>query len=187
MFTGISLSPDVEIKLAAVLKELRPLAPINWSPVENLHITCKFIGVWPENGLADLTAALERIPVSGSIPIHISGFGCFPNARRPHSLFADVKAEPSLVALAKAIDAVLKPMGCKPEDREYRPHVTLARIKNQTDIRGLQQRIADYSDSHFGGFDCRQFHLYLSRPESGRSVYTKLATYDLMREKNENS
>ena len=36
----------------------KPLARINWSPVDNLHITTKFIGEWPEARLDEIKRAL---------------------------------------------------------------------------------------------------------------------------------
>ena len=44
LFTAIAIPRRVLDNLARLLKELRPLAPVHWSPVENLHVTTKFIG-----------------------------------------------------------------------------------------------------------------------------------------------
>ena len=46
-----------------LLRELRPLAPLNWSPMENLHITSKFIGEWPEQRLGELKQRSTEIAV----------------------------------------------------------------------------------------------------------------------------
>ena len=46
LFTGLDLSGDVLANLANLLARLRPSARIRWTPVENLHITTKFIGEW---------------------------------------------------------------------------------------------------------------------------------------------
>ncbi len=92
LFTGIAISHHVLERLARVLEELRPLAPLNWSPVENLHITSKFIGEWPEERLSELQAALENISPPSGFEMTIAGFGYFPNPRRPRTLFAGVQA-----------------------------------------------------------------------------------------------
>lgn len=194
LFTGIALASNVVEKLSAALAELRPTARVNWAPVENLHITSKFIGDWPDDRLSALTDSLRTVAVTGPIPIAISGFGFFPNPHHPHSFFAGVQAGPGLVELAVAIDKALLPLGLPAETRAYRPHVTLARIKASNDIRGLREHVADMTDSDFGSYDARDFNLYLSQQAShgpthattGRSIYTKLATYDLMRENNAN-
>jgi 2'-5' RNA ligase len=91
--------------------------------------------------------------------------------------------EKKLTELAASIDHALLPLGLAAETRAYRPHVTLARIKANADIQGLREHIAAMSDFDFGSFDAHEFHLYESKPSARGSVYKKLATYDLMREK----
>jgi 2'-5' RNA ligase len=183
LFTGIALAPAVIEKLSAAVEELRPDARINWSPLENLHITCRFIGVWHEERLADLKTALETVAHTGPVAIGISRLGFMPNPHRPHFLFAGVQAAPALAALVGALDRALLPLVVVAETRAYRPHVTLARIKAHADIRGLREHTAAMSDFDFGSFDAHEFHLYESKPSALGSVYKKLATYDLMREK----
>lgn len=184
LFTGIALAPNVAERLSAAVCELRPTARINWTSDENLHITSKFIGEWREDRLSALTDALCAVAVAGPIPITVSRFGFFPNPHHPHSFYAGVQAGPGLAELAAAIDRALLPLGLAPEARAYRPHVTLARTKGAGDTRGLREYIAAMTDLGFGSFEAWNFHLYLSKPSSRGSAYTKLATYDLMREKN---
>ncbi len=191
LFTGIALSPAVAEKISAALEELLPTARINWSPPENLHITCKFIGAWHEERLKDLRTALNTVTHTGPIAIGVSRFGFMPNPHRPHFLFAGVQAAPALAALVSALDQALLPLGLAAETRAYRPHVTLARIKTggikaDADIRGLREHLAATGDFDFGSFDAHEFHLYESKPSARGSIYKKLATYDLMREKKEN-
>src|ERR1700760_3160588 len=57
LFTALELSPEVLIRLERLTSVLRPEALINWSPLDNLHITTKFIGEWPETRLDDLGGA----------------------------------------------------------------------------------------------------------------------------------
>ncbi len=61
-------------RLGRLLRELRPLAPLNWSPLENVHITTKFIGAWPEERLEELTHALAEIKPPAAFPVTIAGF-----------------------------------------------------------------------------------------------------------------
>jgi 2'-5' RNA ligase len=183
LFTGIALAPAVVEKISAALTELRPTARVNWTPPENLHITCRFIGAWHEDRLKDLKTTLDTVAHTAPIAIGVSRFGFMPNPHRPHFLFAGVQATPGLAALVNSLDDALQPLGLAAETRAYHPHVTLARIKANADIRGLREHIAAMSDFDFGSFAAHEFHLYESRPSDRGSVYTKLATYDLMREK----
>ena len=183
LFTGIALSPAVIEKISAALTELGPTVRVNWSPIENLHITARFIGAWPEERFNDLKIALNSVPQTGPIPIHIARFGFFPNPHHPHSFFAAVEAAPALTALVAAMNDALFPLGLPAESRPYHPHVTLARIKPPADIRTLREHIAQMTNPDFGAFEVTEFHLYESTPTARGSVYEKLATYDLMREK----
>ena len=175
LFTGISLDAHVAEKLTRILDRLRPSADLKWSPLANLHITTKFIGTWPEERLAELQRALATLPPAGPISITISHFGFFPKPHRPHAFFAGVQAGPELNELAIRIDETVAALGGKKEDRPYLPHVTLARIKNQS-IQGLREQIASMTDFDFGAFQADRFHLYAS--EAG--VYRELSSYSLV-------
>ena len=171
LFTGIALGPAVLNKLTRVLAELQPLAKLNWSPVDNLHITAKFIGAWPDDRLEELKTALAAVPFGRAFEITIAKFGYFPNPHHPHSFFAGVDAGPALPELAAHIDDALLPLGIAKEKRPFTPHLTLARIKGQ-DVRALRQHIAKMTDFDFGTFTASAFHLYLSQPGPASSVHT---------------
>jgi 2'-5' RNA ligase len=179
LFTGIAVARDVRDNLERVLTELRPLAPLKWSPVENLHITSKFIGQWPEERLAELESALDEVICPTDFDVAIAGFGYFPNPHHPRAFFAGVEAGPGLAELAHAIEEALRPLGVAKEHRPYSPHLTLARIKNE-DIRKLREHIAKMTNFDFGTFQVSEFHLYLSKTGPNGSIYTPLATYPLL-------
>jgi 2'-5' RNA ligase len=183
LFTGISLPAEVTNRLEAAIAELQQGVRANWSPAENLHITLKFIGSWPDERLPELEGALQAVRPGPAFRVRVSQLGYFPNPHRPHSLFAGLQTGPELAALAAAVDRATSALGIPAEEREYRPHITLARIKDQSQVRALRGRVAELKDPEFGEFMVRAFHLYESRTEQRGSVYTKLATYDLEREK----
>jgi RNA 2',3'-cyclic 3'-phosphodiesterase len=175
LFTGLAPDPQVIANLARVLGELRPLAQLNWSPVENLHITSKFIGAWPEERLAELQSTLKTARVPTEFPVTVSGFGYFPNPHHPKAFFAGVQASAELAALARQIEEALAGLGVNREDRPYTPHLTLARIRNEN-MRQVREYIAKMTNLDFGTFQASEFHLYLSKPGT---FYTKLATFPL--------
>jgi 2'-5' RNA ligase len=176
LFTGISIASATLENLAELLAELHPLAPVKWSPVENLHITTRFIGEWPETRLAELEQTLGRIEPVGAIDIRIAALDYYPNAGRPRVLFAGVSAGVPLIRLAESIDEALGAVGIKREDRAYSPHLTLARIRNEN-IHKLRERITNMPNIEFGSFEVTEFHLYLSKTSPHRSFYSKLRTY----------
>ena len=65
---------DLTEGIRSFVNRLRPTAQIAWSPIENLHITTKFIGDWPEQRLDEMQRSLASIPVSGAIETSIPNF-----------------------------------------------------------------------------------------------------------------
>jgi 2'-5' RNA ligase len=179
LFTGLDLAAEVVRALDGLLDQLRPAAPIKWILPANLHITTRFIGEWPEDRLADLRAALGRIPSRPPIAIHIRKLGFFPNPHSPRVFWAGVEASPALAAFASETDRVLDSLGLKPEGHPFSPHLTLARIKPPVPLQNLRETIATLPALDFGSFSADRFFLFQSRPAPAGSAYTKLAEFPL--------
>jgi 2'-5' RNA ligase len=97
------------------------------------HLTLQFLG-----NRADLDAvrtALGDLALRPG-PVRLGDFGGFPRERRARVLWLGVvEGGPFLVQLVAAVGALLGPLGYPPEDREYHPHLTLARWKTPADLR----------------------------------------------------
>ena len=184
LFTGISLDDQVTQNLERMLAPLRAAANLRWAAPENLHITSKFIGAWPENRLAELKSALAAIDPPGNLEITITHPDFFPDAYRPRVLLAGVNSGPGLAELAKKIDDALEPLGCPREARPYSPHVTLARIgkdQSRESVLKLGEHVASMTNFNFGSFVAESFALFLSQSSGGGSVYSKLGVWPLGR------
>lgn len=179
LFTGIDLSSEVLANLRSLTGKLQPAARINWSPIANLHITTKFIGEWPETQLAALKAAIEGVRKPAPFEVSVRGLGWFPNQNAPRVFWAGVEAPPALHDLARHTEDALESLGVAREDRRFSPHLTLARVKTPQNLGKFLQTIESLPSTEFGSFQVPAFHLYLSEPGPGGSVYTKLATFQL--------
>jgi 2'-5' RNA ligase len=177
LFTGIDLSPEVVKNLEDLLRRLEPAAQINWSAPENLHITTKFIGEWPEDRLPELTAALGTLPSREPLSIAVEKLGFFPNPHAPRVFWAGVHAGEGLTQLARDTETALAPLSIAKEDRAFSPHLTLARIKTPGKQTALLQAVAKLPSLDFGNFVADRFYLYRSKTAPTGSVYTKLAEF----------
>jgi RNA 2',3'-cyclic 3'-phosphodiesterase len=177
LFTAILLPPETLLRLERLLSALRPEALISWSPLDNLHITTKFIGSWPENRIAELDAALAGIPARASFDIQLHDLGWYPDNRSPRVLWAGVKNCPALLDLAKDIEARLETLGIAKEDRAFSPHLTLARIKHAVPLNRLRERVDELRPADLGSFRAQAFSLFRSDPGSNASVYRSLRDY----------
>src|SRR5579862_9205818 len=129
LFTAIDIPTDLTEALRSFVSRLRPTAKISWSPVENLHVTTKFIGEWPEQRLNEMKRTLASVPVSGSIEVAVKGLGWFPDSHRPRVFWAGVDGGEALRTLARATEGAVAELGVPFEKRDYSPHLTLARIR----------------------------------------------------------
>ncbi len=177
LFTGIDLPEVVLEPLERLLARLRPTAHLKWSPIDNLHITTKFIGGWPEDKLDALKTALGAVAKRPPIGITIGSLGWFPNPHKPHVFWAGVHGGSALSGLARDIEQALDPLGIAAETKAYTPHLTLARISQPAPLSGIQQAVAKLESMEFGRFEAQRFYLYLSHPGAAGSVYTKLSEF----------
>lgn len=103
----------------------------------NWHITLVFIGEFPENRVPYLIERAAQIKVE---PFRLS-FDRLEFWPRPKvaSLCA-ATVPPELQAIVDALNRVLLDLGLKPEDRTYRPHITVARNARPFPTERLAQR-----------------------------------------------
>jgi len=180
LFVAIDIPEDIRSALGDLMKSLRDTCQdARWVRIAGLHVTLKFIGETPSERVADLKSALENIPSRDPIALDFRGLGFFPNARRPRVLWARVEAGPDLAALANAVEKALSPVGIQEEDRNFSPHLTLARFKDAAGVDALQVTIEKAGPLKFGGATATEFHLYQSVLKPGGAEYTRLATFSL--------
>ena len=123
----------------------REKLPVKWVRPENIHLSVKFLGDVDDARESELRDALRRAAGNRGTPrpltLQISGFGVFPDYRRPHVLWAGVTPEPGLELLQHAVEQAFAPLGFPTEARAFRPHVTLARAARDArprDFQGLE-------------------------------------------------
>jgi 2'-5' RNA ligase len=179
LFTGIATPRAVEARIDELVRQLKPLAAIRWSPTSNFHITTKFIGAWPEDRLQEIKDALAGVPRTGAFKIAIRGLGFFPDAQRPRSFWIGVDGGAELKSLASRIDQTCSQLGVVAEKKPYTPHLTLARTEPKAKLEALHMALEKMGSPLLGEFDATVFHLYLSQPGRSGAIYTSLEEFPL--------
>jgi 2'-5' RNA ligase len=177
LFTAIDLPVEMLLRLERLLSVLRPEALIKWSPLDNLHITTKFVGEWPEQRLEELHGVLASLTPRETFEIQVHDLGWFPSDRSPRVLWAGIHAGPELKQLMVETEERLLTLGIAKEEKEANPHLTLARIKNPAPLRSLRKKVEELQPADLGTFSVRHFCLFRSDPGSNASVYRKLREY----------
>ncbi|MBT8102721.1 MAG: RNA 2',3'-cyclic phosphodiesterase [Gammaproteobacteria bacterium] len=103
----------------------------------NWHVTLAFVGDIPEEQLPDLLERAGQIKVK---PFRLSfdRLEFWPRAKVAWMAAATVPAE--LEALIKDLHALLQDFGVVPDDRTYRPHITVVRNARAFTTERLAQR-----------------------------------------------
>lgn len=176
LFTAIDLPDEILLRLERLLAALRQEALVSWTPLDNLHITTKFIGSWPDSRFEELNAALTPLSSRDPFDIELKNLGWFPNARSPRTFWIGVHSE-ALQQLARDTEDCLERLGIPRETREFSPHLTLARVKTPVPLRRLMETAQEMQPAALGHFSASSFALYRSDPGSNASVYRKLREY----------
>lgn len=177
LFTGIAVPEQVAAELARFTDPMRLYANLRWVKPEKLHITTAFIGEWPEDRLEEIQTALGQMKpeIQIPIPVQVARIAWMPSFRFARAIYASVGPYDELAALAAATGETLSSIGVALEDRVYRPHITLARIKGRPDLSALNRQVSDMANAQIARFGAASFHLYLS----ANGTYTKLQEYPL--------
>ena len=103
------------------------LSGARWIDPENYHVTLRFIGDVDGATARDFTHALGEIDAA-PFELRLNGLGSF-GGRKPRAIFAEVAPSEALEALRRANERAAREAGLPPEGRNFKPHVTLARLR----------------------------------------------------------
>ena len=156
--------------LAADLeKTINPEARIRWVPSANYHLTLAFLGDIEHRDLEALHSIAQTVASSTRAgQFRLRGFEWFPSALKPRMLVAVPEPCEPLIALQRQLSRELHRAGFHIEKRPFRPHVTLARLRELVVVPDLSGQIFDLD----GEID--ELVLFSSSQECGSSVYSPL-------------
>lgn len=136
LFVGVPLPREAASEIESIVEGVRamPLAEgardVRWVRLDGLHLTLRFLGPTLPDRIDATTDAVARAAASapGPFEIEFAGAGSFPPGRRPRTLWIGLAAgTESLGDLAGTTQDALVEAGWPPEERPFRPHLTVAR------------------------------------------------------------
>jgi 2'-5' RNA ligase len=179
LFVAMDLSESVRVALAQFCDKLRAEFPsARWVRTEGIHVTLKFIGEVQETLVREIEAALLSVRSEEPVQMSFRGAGFFPDERRPRVFWAAIDASQNLAQIAARIESRLEPLGIARESREFKPHLTLARIQDSRGIEKLHDELRRRGPLDFGSMRTSEMHLYRSELGRGGAKYTRLKTFD---------
>ena len=135
-FLALPLTEEARHQLAHLLSGAipRPLPGRVVRP-ENWHVTLRFLGEVDEVGRDRLLAGLDAADLGPPFTIKWGGLGAFPNPRRATVLWVGMeRGADEAVGVAGLVAEVVEAAGFPPEDRPFKAHMTLSRIRPDQDV-----------------------------------------------------
>lgn len=133
LFTAIEFSESIREGLLELISSFEDFS-LRWTKRENLHLTLKFIGPFPESRLPELREEIEKTLLEiPSFPLKLQRLGVFPNPKRPSAFWVGVDRNETLLQMAKELEEKLEKLDIPREDRPFRAHITLGRMPRRKD------------------------------------------------------
>jgi 2'-5' RNA ligase len=146
---------------------------------DNLHFTVKFLGEVPDEVAHDVDERVAELNLP-AFEVRMQGIGVFPDLGRPRIVWAGVAAgdEPIITSTAESIIEALNGVG-KPEEREFRAHVTIGRVRSSRDIEGLVTFARENEKREFGKTRVASLKLKSSLLTPNGPIYKDIREYAL--------
>ena len=143
LFVAVEIAAVAAAAAAALIDTLRrradrlaPDARITWIPGDRLHVTVRFIGNADEAKAEEIRTVLEPPLAIEPFDLVIHGAGAFPESGAPRVLWAGLGAgRVSLGRVEREVSDRLTRVGVTTGVREYRPHLTLARVRDAAGLK----------------------------------------------------
>lgn len=133
LFLALELGLRERKAIRQATAPMRAAAPeASWVWEDNLHLSVKFFGEQPESAPADISRVLASVAAAHQpFDLRISGLGAFPNLRAPRVVWMGVQHDPRLELMHHDVEATCAANGYALDARAFRPHITLARVREE--------------------------------------------------------
>ncbi len=182
-FLAIALPPAVSRNIEAIQNRLkrRLQGDIRWVRPAGIHLTLKFFGeVVPEAVEKIATAVAGPAAATAPFVLEARGLGAFPDVTRPRVIWLGVAGETgALLSLQRNLEQALSGAGFPREERPFRAHLTLGRVKVPKGILGLVQAVETGGDEGAGKIPVGEVTLFKSELTPRGAIYARLAAFPL--------
>lgn len=136
---------------------------INWTNPDNIHITLAFLGDTKEKQVKSIGAILKkRCEGSGSFELILKGSGVFKSFKDPRIIWTGIEPSEKMIHLNQLVKTGLTESGIVIEDRPFKPHLTLGRVKHIGDTDALKRLLESYNDMEIQKVPVNEVILYES-------------------------
>lgn len=175
IFIAVDISDEVRRKVSDYIETLRrefKNLKVGWEQAEKLHITLKFLGDAEAEKVADVIKICEKISANlQRFSVKIEKTGVFPNLKKARILWLGLQEETnSLKKIYDLLENECEKIGFRKEKRNFKPHLTLARIRQPNKSFELAKKHLE-KDFEPVRFEVSEIVIYESKLQKAGSVY----------------
>jgi 2'-5' RNA ligase len=182
LFVSIDVPDRLAEAVADLQAEFADASGLNVTDPEGVHVTLKFLGEVGEERLPELERAIETaVEDSGvsSFEAEFGGLGVFPSLDYISVVWLGVReGGEDMTRLHEAIERRTVELGFEPEDHEFTPHVTLARMEHAGG-KELVQRLVRERDPTVGRTTVEEVRLTESELDHEGPSYSTVERFPL--------
>ncbi|WP_135823456.1 RNA 2',3'-cyclic phosphodiesterase [Halorussus ruber] len=149
LFVSIDLPDEFADAVEAVQDEFADASGLSFTDPGQAHVTLKFLGDVSRGELPRVKNAVRRAVDSAEVePFEATyeGLGVFPDIGYIQVLWLGVgNGGEEMTTLHEAIESEVTKLGFDPEDHDFTPHVTLARMEHAGGKELVQENVEELS------------------------------------------
>jgi len=148
---------------------------LRWVRPENVHLTLRFLGDIFTEAVDRIRISLEKL--ADEIPpfsLQVKGAGVFPGAARPRVIWLGLDGQKYLRDMYGKLSSLLSEQGFPAENRPFKGHLTIGRIKGKVDTHRLREKMDELETVESQPFMADRICLFKSNLGPGGAVYTPL-------------
>ena len=149
---------------------------VKWESEDKLHLTIKFLGDVGDY-LTELIIDRMEMFAFPKIDAEFSEFSFFKKNNELKILYAGINENSEMIKLHSKIEAECGLLGFKKEDRKFKPHLTLLRIKGNENLN----KLTSFNKKEINHkFMITSFSLIKSELKSTGSEYSIIKSFNLI-------
>jgi 2'-5' RNA ligase len=178
LFFALPLPAEVKERLRPSLEVARKTGGegVGFTRIPQIHFTLAFLGEQPSADAA--LAAGEVLRDNEAFELAIGGAGAFPNTARPRVLWLGVtEGAAQLVVAAERLRRALQAAGFALEERPFRPHLTVGRVRPRGE-KSARLALAAIAPGELARCSAREACLMQSVLGKDGATHTVLRTFE---------
>jgi len=187
-FIAVELPDELKLALTRLQSQLKSGReyPVKWVDPYSVHLTLKFLGNIDVARIGEITGAIET-SAQGIPPFQVAvgGRGVFPGLRRVQVAWGGLGGDiDRLSQLKQRIESNLVPLGFVAESRPFKPHLTLARVRERAspeERESFGRLITDASIQDKYSFNVDAVSLMKSQLTREGAVYSRIGSVKLVK------